>query len=80
MVDIALDELGDDADRHRLYFRRGNEGERIDELVPGQGEGEDAGRDEARYRQRQDDLGQDLPAVGAVDQGALLELERIERK
>ena len=34
------------------------------------------GRDQARHRERQHDLGQDLPAAGAVDQRAFLELVR----
>src|ERR1035438_3365599 len=45
LVDVALNELGDDADRDRLDLRGRNEGERIDELVPRQREREDAGRD-----------------------------------
>ena len=75
-VDVAVDELVDDRDRHRLVLRRGDEGERVDELVPAQREAEDEGRDQPRHRERQDDLGQDLPAAGAVDQRAFLELER----
>src|ERR1051326_4861624 len=37
-VDVAADELGDDADGHRLLLRRGEEDQRVDELVPRQRE------------------------------------------
>src|SRR3546814_17351231 len=45
-----------------------------------QGEGEDAGRDQAGHRQRQGDLPDDLNARRAVDQGAFLQLvgDRLE--
>ena len=76
MVDIALDELGDDTHRHRLHFRGRHERQRVDELVPGQREREYARRDETGDRERQDDLDQDLQAGRAVDQRAFLELER----
>ena len=76
VVDVALDELGHDADRDGLHFRRRDEREGVDELVPRQREGEDARRDEPGHRERQDDLHEDLPARGAVDQRALLQLER----
>src|SRR5215813_13953385 len=61
-VDVAVDELVDDRDRDRLVLGRGNEGERVDEFVPAQGEAEDEGRNQSRHRQRQDDLGEDLVA------------------
>src|SRR4051812_17847725 len=79
-IDVAVDELVHDRDRHGLVDRRGDEGQRVDELVPAQGQREDRGRDQARDRERQDDLGEDLPAARAVDQGALLELvgDRLE--
>ena len=41
-----------------------------------QREGEDAGRQDAGHRDRQDDVDHRLPARGAVDAGALLELLR----
>src|SRR5262249_16718376 len=75
-VDVAVDELVDDGNRHGLVRRRGDKGQRIDELVPAQREAEDKSRDQPRHGERQNDLGQDLPAAGAVDQGALLKLER----
>src|SRR5690349_16401974 len=34
VIDVAFHELGDDSDRHGLYFRRRYERERVDELVP----------------------------------------------
>src|SRR5215471_4620783 len=74
-VDVAVDEFVDDRDRDRLVLGRGNEGERVDEFVPAQREAENEGRDQARHRQRQDDLGEDLVAAGAVDERAFLELE-----
>src|SRR5690606_10819254 len=43
-VDVGADELGKHADRHGLVLRRLDEGQRVDELVPGQRESEDAGR------------------------------------
>src|SRR6516225_4433503 len=58
-----------------VLFWVGNEGERVDEFVPTQREAEDEGRDQSRHRQRQDDLGKDLVAAGAVDKRAFLELE-----
>ena len=75
-VDVAVDEFVDDRHRHGLVRRRLQEGQRVDEFVPAQREAEDEGRDQPRHRQRNDDLDQDLPARGAVDQRAFLELER----
>src|SRR3954462_68759 len=75
-IDVAVNELVDDRDWHRLVLGRGDEGERVDELVPAQREAEDEGRDQSWYSQRQDDLGENLPAAGADDPRAPLELER----
>src|SRR5918911_1494203 len=52
------------------------EDERIDELVPGQREGEDPGRKDARHGERKDDVDHRFHARGAVDAGAFLELAR----
>src|SRR5262245_17509811 len=41
--DVAADQLRGDPDRHRLLLGGGDEHERVDELVPRQREGEDAG-------------------------------------
>src|SRR5712692_10307755 len=54
-VDVAADELGDDADGHRLLLRGGEEDERVDELVPRQREREDPRREDAGHRDREDD-------------------------
>src|SRR4030095_2388682 len=54
-VDVAADQLRDDAHRDRLLLRRRQENQRVDELVPRQGEGEDARRQDARHRDREDD-------------------------
>src|SRR5262249_15191634 len=40
-VDVAADQLADDAHGHRLLVRRRGERERVDELVPGEREGEE---------------------------------------
>src|SRR5262245_55003102 len=48
-IDVATDQLRDDADRNRLAFRRGQKHERVDEFVPRQGEREDAGREDAGH-------------------------------
>src|SRR4029079_5782777 len=71
---IAADQLRCDADRHSLLLRRGQEDERIDELVPRQRESEDAGGEDAWNRHRDDDVEHRLPARGAVDARAFLEL------
>ena len=73
---VAADQLGGDADRHRLLLGRGQEHQRVDELVPRQREGEDAGRQDAGHRHRDDDVEHRLPARRAVDAGAFLELLR----
>src|SRR5688572_2203923 len=41
-VDISPDQLGDDAHGHRFPLGRGQEDERVDELVPREREGKDA--------------------------------------
>src|SRR5947208_1286778 len=74
--DVAADQLRDHAHRHRLLLGRGEEHQRVDELVPGQREGEDAGRQDAWQGDRQDDVQHRLPARGAVDARAFLQLLR----
>src|SRR6185312_748135 len=69
-------ELRGDADGDSLLLRRGQEHERIDELVPRQGEGEDSGRENARHGDREDDVDHRLPARRAVDACAFLKLAR----
>src|SRR5713226_2010943 len=53
--DVAADQLRDHADGHRLLLRRGQEHERVDELVPRQREREDARREDSRHRDGEDD-------------------------
>src|SRR6266550_829638 len=74
VVDIAFDELRDNADRHCFDFGRRDERQRIDELVPGKRKRENARRDQTRDRKRQDNPHEYLPAARAVDQRAFLEL------
>src|SRR5205085_8836223 len=74
--DVAADQLRGDADRHRLLVGRGQEDEGVDELVPAEREGDDAGAQDARHRHRYDDVDHRLPARRAVDAGALLEFLR----
>src|SRR5678815_3098620 len=52
--DVAADQLRDHADRNGLLLDRGQEHERIDELVPRQGEREDAGRQDPGHRDGKD--------------------------
>src|SRR5579864_7129999 len=73
---VAADQFGGDADRHGFLIRRGQEHQRIDELVPRQREGENAGGENARHRDRKDDVDHRPPARGAVDARAFFELLR----
>src|SRR6266849_3435334 len=54
-VDVAADQLRHHADRDGLLLRGGQEHERVDELVPRQREGEDAGGEDAGHGDREDD-------------------------
>src|SRR5690606_18124433 len=74
--DIATYEFGNDADGHRLLLGAREEHERVDELVPREREGEDAGRENARNGDGDDDVEHGLPSRGAVYSGAFLELLR----
>src|SRR5262245_41581336 len=75
-VDVAADQLGHHADRHRLPLRRGEEDQGVDELVPGQREREDPRGQDARHRDREDDPEHRAEARRAVDARALLQLAR----
>src|SRR5437762_346524 len=75
-VDVATDELGDHADGNRFLLRRGEEDQRVDELVPRQREGEDPRREDAGHRDREDDPHHGAEARGPVDPPALLQLLR----
>src|SRR5258708_20950112 len=72
--DVAADQLRRDAYRHRLLVGRREEHQGVDEFVPRQGESDDARRQDARHRDRNDDVEHRLPARGAVDARALLQL------
>src|SRR6266852_2239360 len=73
-VDVAADQLRHDAHGDGLALRRGEEDQGVDELVPGQREREDPGREDARHRDRKDDADHGPEARGPVDAGALLQL------
>src|SRR2546425_929958 len=75
-VDVAADELGDDADGHRFLLGRREEDERVDELVPRQREREDASGQDAGHGDREDDPEHRAEARRAVDPRALLQLLR----
>src|SRR5882672_98579 len=53
--DVAADQGGDDAHRQHQLVGRGGEGERVEELRPGHGEGEDGRGDDAGQRDRDED-------------------------
>src|SRR5215510_10087605 len=73
-VDVAADQLGDHAHGHRFLLRRGEEDQGVDELVPGQGEGEDPRGEDAGNGDGEDEPDHGPEARGAVDARALLEL------
>src|SRR2546425_4127262 len=73
-IDVAADELGDDPDRDRLAFRRRQEDEGVNELGPGQHEGEDPRRQDARHGDGEDDAHHGAEPRRPVDTRALLEL------
>src|SRR5262249_34471052 len=79
-IDVAPDQLGHHADRHRLALGRGQEDQRVDELVPRQGERKDARRQDAGHRDREDDSRHRAEPGRPVDARALLELlgDRLE--
>src|SRR6266850_1437576 len=84
--DIVLDEERvDERDRNRAQQRSGHQrtpeedvapDQLVDELVPGQGEGEDARRQDAGRGDREDDLDHGPHPRGPVDPRALLQLLR----
>src|SRR5438034_970714 len=75
-VDVATDQLGRNPDARRDLLRGRGEGECVDELVPGEREGEERRADEPRHGHRQHDAPERLDARGPVHQGALLDLLR----
>src|ERR1700689_1915417 len=74
--DVALDQGGDNADRQHQLIGRGREHQRIEELRPGRGEGEDGGCDDAGQRHRNEYPGQGLEPGRAVDDRGLVEFLR----
>src|SRR3990172_7492375 len=54
-VDVAADQLARDADAGRDLVGGRREGQRVDKLVPRQGEGEERGADEPLHRNLQHD-------------------------
>src|SRR5262249_49756907 len=79
-IDVAADQLGDHPDRNGLLLGRREEDQGVDELVPGQGEREDPGRQDAGNGDREDDPYHRPEPGGPVDAGALLQLlgDRLE--
>src|ERR1700687_4689892 len=73
-VNVATDQLRDDAHRNGIFLRRGEKDESVDELVPRQREGEDPRREDAGDGDREDDPDHGPEARGAVYPGAFLEL------
>src|SRR5215472_4674123 len=61
--DVALDQCRNDADRQHQLVGRGGEGERIEELRPGDGEGEDGCGDQPGQRHRNEHASENLPVV-----------------
>src|SRR5271169_3832742 len=73
---VAAYELRRDADGYRLLLGRGKKNERVNKFVPGQGKGENAGREDSRHCDRDDDVEHRSPTRRAVDACALFELAR----
>ena len=73
---VAAHQFGDRADRHGAHVGLGEEDQRIQELVLRQREGEDAGGDEARDAQRQEDAEHGLQPRGAIDARGVLQFVR----
>src|SRR2546430_7191267 len=64
-----------DADRERLQLVRADQDQGEEEVVPGQDEREDPGRDDARQGQREHHVPDGPAAVSAVHERRLLEFE-----
>src|SRR5438128_4750705 len=74
--DVAAHELGEDSDRNRLLLRRREEDESVEELVPGQSEREDSGRENSGDGEREADADHGLDPARPVDPRAILDLPR----
>src|SRR5215831_57335 len=73
---VTADEITGDAVGDGLVGGGGDEGQRVDVLLVGQGEGEDARGDDAGHDDGQDDHPEGLEPAAPVDLGALLDLAR----
>ena len=69
MIDVAVAQLAQHCCGHGFVFRAGDKSQGVDELVPAQGEGKNAGDGQGQH-----DLDQDLGTGGAVDQSAFFQL------
>src|SRR5205814_9365337 len=74
--DVPAHELGEDPDRDRLLLGRGEEDEGVEELVPGEREGEGPRRQDPRDGEREADADHGPDAARPVDPGTLLDLPR----
>src|SRR5216110_525805 len=75
-VHVAPDQLRRHAERHRFLLGDGHEGERVQEVLHGQREREDHGRDHTRPAYRQHHTQQRAELAAPVDHRRLLDLER----
>ena len=73
---VRLDQVAHGPDGNGLHRSRGHEDQGVEELVPAEGEAEDARREQPGHGQGQDDLDQGLHPGAAVGHGALLDLLR----
>src|SRR5262249_18873994 len=76
VIDVAPNQIVRHAHRDGLLVGGGGEGERIDELVPGEREGEEKRADEPRGRRRDHDPNERLKSVAAVHERTLFDLLR----
>jgi len=65
-----------DGDREGPHIDRLEDGQRAGEFVPETGKGKDRECSQRRFRQRQDDPGENRESPGTIDDGAVLDLTR----
>src|SRR5215510_13050025 len=75
-VDVATNQLGGHAQRNRLLAGEGDEGQRVEEILHREREGEDDRGDEPRPAYRQDDTAERAELAAAVHHRRFLDLER----
>ena len=63
---IALFQVVEDAHRHRLYLIGSREGQRVNEISPGEQKGEQPRCDYSWHDQRQDDPDKRSPLTGPI--------------